>query len=441
MAYLKFGGCSLLGASLFLLPVVYEGSGTVVLGIMVSKLSAQIGDKMAFFSVPIFVAGALVALIYNLPPKSVAQKLPWADRLIATHWIWSLLAITGGVAATLTLLDAGPDWVTGLDTGRTAFVNIGGLIFLIIGLGCLFLPFLTDYGLLEFVGTLFQSGFRKIFNLPGRATIDTLASWVGSSSIAVIVTGSQYERGYYTARESAVIATNFSVVSVPFVVVIAQVAGIGGQFFQLYLSMFVVCIVCALITPRLPPLSRLADEYYEPVGRQIHDGPQQGTSTFALALKNALEVAGSADNPLVSLKKGLFKMIDLFLMMMPAAMTIEFLTLVLHHHTPVFKVLSYPLIPLLTLFGIPEPAAAAPGVIIGLLDQFVPAIIASDISAPVTKFVLAGLSVTQLVFFAETVVLIMRSAIPITPLQLTAIFFIRTAIALPLLTLFANMVF
>ena len=51
---------------------------------------------------------------------------------------------------------------------------------------------------------------------------------------------------------TSVIATNFSVVSVPFVFLTAQIAGIAELSGTLYISMVVVGVVCALITPRLP---------------------------------------------------------------------------------------------------------------------------------------------------------------------------------------------
>lgn len=50
------------------------------------------------------------------------------------------------------------------------------------------------------------------------------------------------------------------------------------------------------------------------------------------------------------------------------------------------------------------------------------------------------MSVTQLIFFAETAILILRSHIPLTLPQLVAIFFIRTLIAVPLLALVAHLV-
>jgi nucleoside recognition membrane protein YjiH len=300
------------------------------------------------------------------------------------------------------------------------------------------MPLLTDYGLLELIGTLLRRFFKMIFGLPGRSTIDALASWVGASSIAVLVTARQYEGGFYSAREASVIATNFSVVSVPFVFLTAGVAGIPEFGGTLYASMVFVGIVCALITPRLPPLSRMPEKYYAPVGKQIHEEVAAGVSTWRWAIHQALSRAEKGPSLKTMLRSGFATTIDLFFAMMPVAMTIEFVALVIYYHTEILHFVTAPLVPLLTLMAVPEAAAAAPGVVIGFLDQFVPAVIASGIDSPVTSFVLAGLSVTQLIFMAETGVLIYRSKIPLPIFSLAAIFLIRTAIALPILVAIAH---
>ena len=119
-------------------------------------------------------------------------------------------------------------------------------------------------------------------------------------------------------------------------------------------------------------------------------------------------------------------------------MTIEFFALAAYHHTEILHFITTPLVPLLQLLAIPDAAAAAPGIVVGFLDQFVPALIAASISSPVTSFVLAGLSVTQLIFMAETGILIYRSKIPLPIRYLAAVFAIRTMIALPILVVIAH---
>jgi nucleoside recognition membrane protein YjiH len=437
----KLVGCSLFGVAIFLVPIPYDGSWTIVLGVLMQVSRDLIGENMSLLTTPIFVLGALLTALYNLTPAGFARRLPGARIFLTNHWIWTALALLGGIVAAMTFLQFGPGWVIGKSTGVTAFVDVAGTVFLVIGFGCLLLPFLTDYGLLDFVGVVLQRPFQKAFGLPGRATVDTLASWVGASSIAVLMTGQQYEKGFYTARESAVIATNFSVVSIPFVFFVAQVSGITAYFFQLYGAMIVVCLICARATPLLPPLRNIPDDYVASTGKRIQEDVPDSHGRLSWAWDRALAACEQAPNPPASLRRGLESIFKVFLTMMPISMTIEFLALTTYEYTSILHWLTWPLIGVLELLQIPEASAAAPGVLVGLFDMFVPAVIAGTLTEPLTQFVLAGLSVTQLIFFAESAILISRSAIPLSVPQLVQIFAIRTAIALPLLAVIAHWLF
>ena len=116
---------------------------------------------------------------------------------------------------------------------------------------------------------------------------------------------------------------------------------------------------------------------------------------------------------------------DIYMAVLPAAMTIEFLALVVITYTEWLTWLSLPMYPLLWLLQLPDAWAVLPGTLVGFFDQFIPAIIAADIADPVSRFVLASLSVTQLIFIAENGILILRSSIPLNLPQLAAVFLLE----------------
>lgn len=429
---------SIAGVFLFLVPFEVDGAKNVLLGIIANWINATAGDHMRSFCAFVFILSGLVTPVFTWGPEALRRRCPAAASLFATGPISAVMRIAGAIFCGLTFWAIGPEWVTDADTGGMAYFTIASVIFCIIGVGAMLMPLLTDYGLLEMIGTVLRRPFRRIFNLPGRSTIDALASWVGASSIAVLVTARQYRGGYYTAREASVIATNFSVVSVPFVFLTAQVAGIPQLGGTLYITMVVIGVCCALITPRLPPLNRMQDEYHAAAGRQVHEEVERGMTTWQWARHEALARAEKGPGLAEMLRSGASTVLDLFLTMMPVAMTIEFIALAAYHHTGILHFITLPLVPLLELLAIPDAAAAAPGLVVGFLDQFVPALIAASISSPITSFVLAGLSVTQLIFMAETGILIYRSSIPLPIRYLAAVFAIRTVIALPILVAVAH---
>lgn len=429
---------SIAGVLLFLVPFEVDGAKEVLLGIIAKWIQSTAGEHLRTFCAFVFIASGVVTPVFTWGPEALRRRYPVFAGVFSTGPYSALMRMAGAVFCALTFWAIGPEWVVDDDTGGMAYFTIAGIIFCIVGVGAMLMPLLTDYGLLEMIGTILRRPFRRIFNLPGRSTIDALASWVGASSIAVLVTARQYRGGFYTAREASVIATNFSVVSVPFVFLTAQVAGIAELSGTLYITMVVIGVVCALITPRIPPLNRMPDEYYAPVGRQVHEEVQSGMSTWEWARHEALKRAANGPGFVEMLGSGGKMVLDLFFAVLPVAMTIEFIALAVYHHTGILHFITTPLVPLLQLMAIPDATAAAPGLIVGFMDQFVPALIAASISSPVTSFVLAGLSVTQLIFMAETGILIYRSKIPLPVRHLAAVFAIRTVIALPVLVTVAH---
>lgn len=132
------------------------------------------------------------------------------------------------------------------------------IIFAIAGL---LLPLLLDFGLLEFVGALLTKVMRPLFKIPGRAAVDCFTSWIGDGTLGVMLTCNQYEGGYYSAREASVIATTFSAVSITFSIVVLAQVDLMEYFGLYYLMICLIGVACAIICPRIPPLSLKKDTY------------------------------------------------------------------------------------------------------------------------------------------------------------------------------------
>ena len=284
---------------------------------------------------------------------------------------------------------------------------------------------------MEFIGTIVSRPFGILFKLPGRSAIDALASFLTSSNVGLLITIGQYETGYYTARQAAAVAINFSVVSVSFSLLIATVAGIEHLFINWYLSIFIACMICTFILVRIPPISQIKDDYSDGknyIDTESHQGPM-----FKTAIYRAVARAEKAPPPVMILKSSWYSAISVIFGVLAPSMAIGTLTIILLNHTPIFNILSTPIYFMLELINFPEASKAAPGLIIGFLDQFMPAIVASNIENELVKFVLAGLGVTQLIYMSEVGLIILRSSIPLNFIQLFVIFMLRSVISFPVL--------
>ena len=141
------------------------------------------------------------------------------------------------------------------------------------------------------------------------------------------------------------------------------------------------------------------------------------------------------------LKNGLKNALDMWIGVMPVVMGFGTIALILSNYTPIFEILGKPFIPLLNLIQLPEAVSASKTMLVGFTDMFVPSIIASkEISSELTRFVVATVSVTQLIYMSEVGALIVGTRIPVRVWELFVIFLERTIISIVLVTLIARFV-
>ncbi|MBO1910189.1 hypothetical protein J4G37_36075, partial [Microvirga sp. 3-52] len=194
------------------------------------------------------------------------------------------------------------------------------------------------------------------------------------------------------------------------------------------------------IMPRIPPLSRKADTYYEPVGQQIDETTPDGVSAIQWGWQQAVEKANTGKSPKRLIQDGVETVLDIWLGLIPLVMSLGAIALILAEFTPVFQIMSYPIVPLLEWMRIPEATSAAPTMLVGFADMFLPAVIGSGLESELTKFIVAALSLTQLVYMSEIGILILRSNIPVSFLDLLIIFIQRTVITLPIIVIIAHFI-
>lgn len=439
--FLRFLIPSLIGLLLFLVPFPSEDGFTILFGLYSDWVNAQFG----FILLELMVAISVVAVLAG--SYHLAFKPDWADRHPVLHAVsatspgWLFLRVIGAAIALMVYFEVGPEVLRLEDTGQILVGDLAIAFSIVMLPACFLMPLLTEYGAMDFFGTIVAPAFKKLFRLPGRAAVDATASFISASNIGILVTGQQYRRGFYDGREAVVVATNFSVVSLPFALVISQVSKIGDMFFIWYMTAILACIICAIITPRIPPISRIPATFIGGTAnaerlRQSEDGP-----LLRRSLDNA--VSSAAHTPPVKelARLGNIMMFEQLFGIIGPLIALGTITAAVAFHSPIGDWISLPIAWLLSLFQIQDAARVAPGFIFGFMDQYIPAIIASDLASAPMRFVLAGLSLCQLIFMTETGLVMIRVGLPVTVFQLFQIFVIRTIIVTPVLTVAALILF
>ena len=285
---------SLLGILLFLVPVRYQGGTEIVVGIVGSRLKDAMGQALVPILVAVILISALVSLWHRVRPIPLLARHPALAGYFSPTPFWLAARLLGAAASVLTLFRLGPEEVWSMDTGGNMLWSILPTCAVWYLVGGFLLPFLTEYGSMELLSSLFRRVARPLFRVPGRAMIDCVTSWMGSSVCGTYLTISQYESGYYNAREAATIITNFSLLSISFCSLVASMLGLGGLFGQFYLTIVISGLVCAVITPRIWPLCRFPESYDPASGKQASEEVPDGMTSLQWGWRQALARAEKA---------------------------------------------------------------------------------------------------------------------------------------------------
>lgn len=435
---------SVIGVMLFMVPILVNGAWTIAVKILADIINGVIGSFLPLLcTILLSISAVLAVWTLAAKPRFIMDNDVLAECFSCSP-VWVAVRVLGCLFAWLTYLGISGhnlSLISGADQGGVALDLIAGLV-IIFAIASFLLPLLLDFGLLEYVGALLTKYMRPIFRVPGRAAVDCITSWIGDGTLGVMLTCNQYEGGYYSAREAAIISTTFSAVSITFSLVVLSQVGMMEYFGVYYLLICFVGIICAIICPRIPPLSYKKDTYLVPGKAMSEELPEGFVNSRQYGLALAMERVAEHKGVKAFFYSGFKNCVSMWFSVLPTVMCIGTIALILSNHTGLFQFLGKPFVPLLELLQVEDAVTASSTMIVGFADMFTPSvIIAGTSAAAATKFIVAVVSVTQVLFLDEVGGLILGSRLPINILELFIIFLERTIISLLIVCPIAHMLF
>lgn len=441
---LKFIIPSIIGIVIFMLPItefdpdINQNKVTIPIAYIASFIQKHIGSFLPSIIVAVLMLSAIATLLVKL--KIYKPKSQYLMNMFNPSPIWFITRILAMIFVIMCILKIGPEYIISDDTGNFILNNLLTTLIVIFVFAGLLLPLLLDFGLLEFIGTLLAKIMRPVFTLPGRSAVDCFTSWLGDGTLGVMLTAKQYEEGFYSEREASIIATTFSAVSITFCLVVLKQVDMAHLFVPYYITICIVGVICAIIVPRIPPLSLKKDVYYGNA-EKLDESIPEGETYFSWGLYQAVEKAKGHDGFAQFMKNGIKNAIDMWLGVLPVVMAFGTIALIVSNYTPIFEIIGRPFIPLLELLQLPEAVSASKTILVGFTDMFIPSIIAGkEINSELTRFVIATVSVTQLIYMSEVGALIVGSRIPVKVWEIFIIFVERTIISLIFVTLIGRFI-
>lgn len=435
--YMKCLIPSIIGFILFLVPLNIGGENNIPLAYFANKALVILGDSANWVLLAVVLISTIVPLL--LINQENSEKLPkWLSPIINVGKITIVIRAIAVLFTISVLFKIGPEWLWGESTGGLVINVLLVKLLSILFFASILLPLLTEYGLMDFVGTLLHKPFKKSFRLPGRAAIDSMTSVLGSSSVGIILSNRQYEVGNYTRREATIIATCFSPVSVPFSLVVAELLNIENIFLSYYVSAVVIIIILALILSRIPPLTYFEDTFINGKDNRPKE-IEKGRLTLR-ALSAALERAKTGPNLSRYVTLGIHDLSNLWLNIIPAVLVFATVAMIFVEYTSLFEWLAKPFVPLMQFANMENPTLTAKAIVAGFADPFFPPLIGKGIESEITRCAIAIMSVVQIIFMTETGVVLMKTKLSIRVWHLVVIFLLRTILAFPLAVLAAHLI-
>lgn len=433
---------SLIGVLLFMIPIKYNGDLTITVAIFSKHLQGVLNGKIQGIMVFLILVSTLMSLFARFTRSAFIENNNYFKSLFKVSGGWLLTRVLGCIFVIMTYFKIGPSFIYADSTGGLLLNDLLPVLFSVFLFAGMLIPLLLNFGLLELCGVLLTKIMRPLFSLPGRSSVDCIASWLGDGTIGVLLTSRQYEEGFYNQREAAVIGTTFSAVSITFSLVVLAQVGLEHMFGQYYLTILVAGIIAAIIVPRIPPLSKKSNLYINNLEKPLDETIPAGYNSLTWGIEKAVDRAYQEKNSAANtIKEGVQNVLDMWLGVAPVVMALGTLALVIAEYTSIFEYLGVPFIPYLNLLGVPEAVAASKTLVVGFADMFLPSVIGASIQSEMTRFIVAATSVTQLIYMSEVGGLLIGSKIPVNMKDLIIIFLERTIITLPIVVFMAHLFF
>lgn len=383
---------------MFFVPVTIGGAKSIPID-HITSLVKKLPNYNLIFGVFMVLAGIAYAIKTKSWQKSKLHSVFFAIKLVALVFVFMYVT------------NKGPARIFDGDMLPLIWNGIMVSVATIVPIGSVFLAFLTGFGLMEFIGVFMEPVMRPVFKTPGRSAVDAVASFVGSYSLALLITNRVYLEDTYTKKEAAIIATGFSTVSATFMIIVAKTLDLLDYWLAYFwITLFVTFLVTA-ITARIFPLNKKPQEYYS--GKE-YVPEEKKKVTFGKALDAGMDAYKNSGSLAVVIKDNFIDGFKMALNIAPSLLGVGMIGLLLAEYTPIFDLIGYIFYPFTLITRVEEPLMVAQALGMSIAEMLLPApVVANAGLGLIAKMLVAVVSVSEILFFSASIPVMMGTEIPL----------------------------
>ena len=389
---------ALFGIFMFFVPITIAGTKSIPID-HITSLVKKLPNYNLVFGVFMVLAGIAYAIKTKSWQKSKLHSVFFAIKLVSLVFVFMYLT------------NKGPARIFDGDMLPLIWNGIMVSVTTIVPIGSVFLAFLTGFGLMEFIGVFMEPVMRPVFKTPGRSAVDAVASFVGSYSLALLITNRVYLEDTYTKKEAAIIATGFSTVSATFMIIVAKTLDLLDYWLAYFwITLFVTFLVTA-ITARIFPLNKKAQEYYS--GKE-YVPEEKKKVTFSDALAAGMYGFKNSGSLGSVIKDNFIDGFKMALNIAPSLLGVGMIGLLLAEYTPIFHIIGYIFYPFTLITRVEQPLMVAQALGMSIAEMLLPApVVANAGLGLIAKMLVAVVSVSEILFFSASIPVMMGTEIPL----------------------------
>ena len=424
----KFLIFSAIGVWVFFIPTNIGGVSNVPMVLLIDAVKALLGSTVMNWMVLILC----IALSVTFTISRIHKKDGWGT---------GILYYLSAVFAVMVVFNVGPSQIVNDSVGIEA-IGLAGSTLLTVTIAGWLVNFLIEFGILEFIGTLMEPIMRKVFKLPGQSAVTAVSAFVAAPAVGVFMTDRLYHENVYTHKEACCVATNFSVVSLGFFALLVTITDTQYMYGKVVISSLVIVFILAAIVIRIPPLSRKKDRYYNGVEQTAAMRKSSKYSKDTMKKAVAASTTKVSQTPYSIFVTSIPGVLSFTVKIVTFVQALATIALFISNYTPFFDWIGMPMVPYLELCQMPDAAAIAPATLVGIAEIALPVMTIAGMNiAPMSIFFVIVLSTVQIIFFTESANAMMQSDLNLKFPELVLIFLIRTLIAIPIVAVFAHVLF
>lgn len=409
---IKFIVCSILGIFLFFVQIPINGTNTLPIDMITSFFTNALAN---YYTEVLLVCTVLYVI--NLFRTWNNRKKSTADNIILA------LTILGGIMVIMLAFKIGPAFMFEPDIIPAAVSNMGKA-FVMVYIVTFFLPLLLNYGLVDFFGVILRPVMRLLFRLPGRTAVVAIGAFLGNFTVGHIQANELYVTGRVTKREANIIDTCFCTTSIALLLLFANATGMIASWGKVFLITALAVYVVTAVIVRIPPLSRVSDDYYE--GTEPDPELNVRTNIFSEAFQTGVAVAAKAPNPFKACLMSGVRALIMVAAIHVSAVATWVLPALVNKYTPIFVWLGNVFLPVLKVVGMPNAAELSQAIGLSFVNPISATVGLGALDlAPAARLFAATFAAPIVIFFGAFLSSLYSTKVPVKFTHVLLIWFER----------------